>query len=305
MGENGNEMCELDDLVGTRRDVEEVYDAVVAGLAGSFKTGPVVIGLSGGADSGVLAAMAVEAFGARRVRGVGLPGPYSTPGSLTDAEATADMLDIGFDVVSIVDTYDTLTVALHGQRGAPGVFDGTVPDVAEENIQARLRAVVLMAVTNKFGGVVLNTSNGSELAVGYGTLYGDLVGALSPFAEVFKSGGAGVWALGREANRRAGRAVVPESTLSKPPSAELAPGQVDQQVLPAYDVLDRVLAGYLYVTSSLEQVAGLAGVPVSCVSGVVARVEANRFKAAQVPPGISLASTELGRRRARAAANRV
>jgi NAD+ synthetase len=258
------------------RQLGEFLDAVGAGA---------LIGLSGGVDSAVVAALAVEAVGASRVRGLGLPGPYSSDHSLADARALAERLGVRFDVVSIVPAYEAVVQTLEGPDGAELLRD-VPPGVAHENLQARLRGTVLMTISNAHGPLVLATGNRSEALVGYATLYGDMCGAVAPLAGRYKTGAGGVYDLARLVNDRAGADVIPEHTIVKPPSAELAPGQRDDQTLPPYDVLDPILIALADEHRSVEEAATALGLDRGTVEAVAARMQANAFKLEQAAPGL-------------------
>ncbi len=222
---------------------EAAYEALVLGTRDYIrKCGfqSVIIGLSGGIDSALVAALAVEAVGRENVLGVGMPGPYSSEHSLTDARCLAQRLGIRFEVIPIRAGYEALTVTLEP------LFAGYRADTTEENLQSRLRGLTLMSLSNKFGSLVLTTGNKSEIAVGYCTLYGDMCGGLGVISDVPKTL---VYRLARLANKRATTRglppPIPESTLTKPPSAELRPDQKDTDSLPEYDVLDAILNGYI------------------------------------------------------------
>ena len=204
----------------------------------------VIIGLSGGIDSALTACIAAEALGPENVIGVGMPGPYSSPGSIDDARALAGNLGIRFELLCITEIFESYRKTL--QR----VFAGCKEDTTEENIQARTRGALLMALSNKFGAIVLSTGNKSELGVGYCTLYGDMVGGLAVISDVPKTL---VYRLSRYINSR--RPVIPEATLEKPPSAELRPDQKDIDSLPPYDVLDAILEDYVEDLHTAEQIA--------------------------------------------------
>ena len=241
-----------------------------------FKTA--VLGLSGGIDAAGVAALAVEALGAAAVRGVALPSGYSSEGSLTDARALAENLGIRLDVVPIEALFGTAKTTL-----AP-LFAGLPEGVAEENVQSRLRGLLLMAISNKLGPLVLTTGNKSELAVGYCTLYGDMCGGLAPISDVPKTR---VYALARHVNARAGRAVIPESSLTKPPSAELRPDQTDQDSLPPYPVLDAVLAALVERNLS-------AGAPEGLVRDVARMLDRAEYKRQQAAPGLKVSAKAFG-----------
>lgn len=243
----------------------------------------VVIGLSGGIDSALVAAVAAEAVGAGNVLGVAMPGPYSSEGSLRDARLLAEKLGIGFIVLPIHDVFLSYRAAL-----APA-FAGLAEDVTEENIQARIRGNLLMALSNKFGSLVLSTGNKSELAVGYCTLYGDMAGGLAVISDVPKTM---VYELARLANRS--REVIPEATFTKPPSAELRPNQTDQDTLPPYDILDRILKQYVEELEAPEEIAARTGIALDLVREVAARVNRSEYKRKQAAPGLKITSKAFG-----------
>ncbi len=244
----------------------------------------VVLGLSGGVDSAVAAAIAVDALGVENVHGVAMPSRFSSQHSLDDAEALARNLGIDFRVLPIAHVHSALEQTL-----APG-FAGLAPDVTEENLQARIRGNLLMALSNKFGWLLLATSNKSELAVGYCTLYGDMCGGFAPLSDVPKTG---VYELARYFNTRCGRDVIPERTLSKPPSAELRENQTDQDSLPPYDVLDAMLERYVERDECTEEIvrAGFDRATAERVACMVARSEHKRTQAAL---GIKVTSRAFG-----------
>ncbi len=266
---------------------EAVYEALVLGTRDYVtKCGfrKVLIGLSGGIDSSIVACVAVEAFGKENVIGVGMPGPYSSDHSLTDARAMADRLGIRFEVSSIQPGFETMMATL-----AP-LFAGFKPDATEENIQSRLRGLTLMALSNKFGALVLTTGNKSELAVGYCTLYGDMCGGLAVISDVPKTL---VYDLCRIANRRLGDAI-PENVFTKPPSAELRPDQTDQDSLPPYDVLDRILKGYVERFESPVEIASREDLPLDLVREIARKVDLNEYKRQQAAPGLKVTSKAFG-----------
>jgi NAD+ synthase/NAD+ synthase (glutamine-hydrolysing) len=266
--------------------VEEIYDALVLGTRDYvYKCGfqRAIVGLSGGIDSSVVAALAVEALGKGNVLGVGMPGPYSSEGSLRDARALAKNLGIEFLSLSINDIFAAYRAAL----AEP--FRGRPEDVTEENLQARIRGNLLMALSNKFGALVLSTGNKSELAVGYCTLYGDLAGGLAVISDVPKMM---VYELARFSNRE--REVIPAACLTKPPSAELRPGQTDQDTLPPYEVLDLILADYIEEAQTAEAIAERQSVPVELVRGVIDRVNRGEYKRHQAPPGLKVTAKAFG-----------
>jgi NAD+ synthetase len=263
---------------------DSLTDQLRAFVEGTGAPG-VLLGLSGGVDSAVAAALGAAALGPERVWCLGMPGPHSSDHSVDDAAALAERMGLRFDVVPIVPAYDAVLATL-GDPEHGGLFAGTPFGVAEENLQARLRGLTLMAVSNKFGPLVLATGNRSEALVGYCTLYGDMCGAVAPLAHCFKSGPAGVYDLARVVNDRAGSDVIPEHTLTKPPSAELAPGQRDDQALPPYDVLDPILVALADEGRTVEEAAVELGVDRGTVESVAARMRANAFKLLQAPPAL-------------------
>jgi NAD+ synthase (glutamine-hydrolysing) len=269
-----------------REEIEYAYRALVIGTRDyvskcGFKK--VLVGLSGGVDSAVVASIAVDALGAENVQGVSMPGPYSSEGSKDDAKALADKLGIKLITVPISDVFDAYRKAL-----APA-FGGRAQDVAEENIQARIRGNYLMALSNKFGSMLLSTGNKSELAVGYCTLYGDMAGGLAVISDVPK---LMIYELARWANRE--REVIPQSTLDKPPSAELRPDQKDEDSLPPYDVLDRILKAYIEDLRSPREIADHYGFELKLVRDVALLVDRTEYKRKQAAPGLKITSRAFG-----------
>lgn len=266
-------------------DIADVHDALVLGLRDYLaKCGfhKVVIGLSGGIDSAVTAALAVEALGADNVLGVTMPGPYSSAGSVHDSLALARNLGINCHTVDIRAAYDAMNHQLRD------IFTGRAPDITEENLQARLRGMTLMAVSNKFGCMVLSTGNKSEMAVGYCTIYGDMAGGMALLSDVPKTT---VYQLAERINRQ--REIIPGPTITKPPSAELRPDQKDQDTLPPYDILDGILR--LYIEEQLTTVEIAArGYDIDTVRWVTTRVDANEYKRQQAAPGIKVTSKAFG-----------
>ncbi len=242
-----------------------------------------IIGLSGGIDSALTASIAADALGPENVIGVGMPGPYSSRGSIDDARELASNLKIRFELLSIDDIYEAARHTL-----AP-VFAGLPPDVTEENIQSRARGLLLMAMSNKFGALVLSTGNKSELAVGYCTLYGDMVGGLAVISDVPK---ALVYRLSAYVNSR--RRVIPQATMEKPPSAELRPDQKDSDSLPPYDVLDAILEDYVEESWSGEQIARVHNFDPDLVRRVIRMVERSEYKRQQAAPGIKISAKAFG-----------
>jgi NAD+ synthase (glutamine-hydrolysing) len=245
------------------------------------------VGLSGGIDSALVAVIAVEALGAENVRGVGMPSEFSSSGSVTDAEKLARNLGIKFSTVPIREIYTQFSQSLEP------FFAGTNFGLAEENLQPRIRGSLLMALSNKTGALVLTTGNKSEMACGYCTLYGDMVGALAVIGDVYKTE---VYALSRWVNRE--REVIPNDTLTKPPSAELRPGQKDTDSLPPYDVLDPIVRAYIEEYSSAEEIVRTQGVDLALVRKVIRLVELSEYKRQQAAPvlKVSRKSFGLGRR---------
>jgi NAD+ synthetase len=269
----------------TTVDEEKVFKALVLGLRDYIhKCGftSVVLGLSGGIDSALTACLAVAALGAENVRGVSLPSQFSSQGSLEDAQAIADRLGIRYDVISIQPPFE----AVKRQLGV--VFTGRPEDTSEENIQARLRGVTLMALSNKFGSLLLTTGNKSELAVGYCTLYGDMCGGLAVISDVPKTM---VYRLARWINRD--KEIIPAASITKPPSAELRPNQTDQDSLPPYEVLDAILEAYVVQGKSAAEIIA-AGFDEATVKRVVRLIDLNEYKRRQAAPGLKVTSKAFG-----------
>jgi NAD+ synthase (glutamine-hydrolysing) len=242
-----------------------------------------IIGLSGGIDSALTASIAVDALGPENLIGVGMPGPYSSQGSIDDARELASNLKIRFELLSIQDIYQAARHSL-----AP-VFRGMPQDVTEENIQSRARGMLLMSMSNKFGALVLSTGNKSELAVGYCTLYGDMVGGLAVISDVPKTL---VYRLSAYVNSR--RKVIPEATIEKPPSAELRPDQRDSDSLPPYEVLDEILEDFVEESWSAEQIARAHNFDPDLVRRVIRMVERSEYKRQQAAPGIKISAKAFG-----------
>jgi len=243
----------------------------------------VILGLSGGIDSALTAAIAVEALGAENVMGVALPSQYSSPHSITDARELACKLGIRFEVIPVKEIFDDY------RRALSPVFAGWPEDVTEENIQSRIRGAILMALSNKFSGLVLTTGNKSELAVGYCTLYGDMVGGLAVISDVPKTM---VYRLSYYVNSR--KPVIPKSTLEKPPSAELRPGQKDSDALPPYEILDNILDDYVEDYSTAEQIAWGRGYDIQLVRDVIRMIERSEYKRQQAAPGLKITPKAFG-----------
>jgi len=243
----------------------------------------VVIGLSGGIDSALTAAIAVDALGKENVIGIAMPSQYSSEHSIKDARELACKLGIRFEVVAIGDVFNGYRKAL-----AP-LFAGMPEDVAEENLQSRIRGNILMAFSNKFGALVLTTGNKSEVGVGYCTLYGDMVGGLGVISDVPKTM---VYSLSRYVNSR--KQVIPQSTMDKPPSAELRPGQKDSDTLPPYEVLDNILEDYVEDYRTPEQIAANHGYEVKLVRDVIRMIERSEYKRQQAAPGLKITRKAFG-----------
>ena len=271
-------------------DLDRVYDALVVGTRDYVhKNGftDVVIGLSGGIDSSIVAAIAVDALGADHVHGVAMPSRYSSQGSLDDAEKLATALGIDHRVVSIEPAFGAYLEMLEPS------FTGRDPDLTEENLQSRVRGMTLMAMSNKFGWMVLTTGNKSEMAVGYFTIYGDSAGGYAAIKDVFKTQ---VFALCRRINERAGREIIPETVITKPPSAELRPDQRDDQSLPAYEDLDPILRHYIDNDLTVPEIQNL-GFDAAVVARIARLVDINEYKRRQCAPGVRISEKAFGKDR--------
>ncbi len=267
---------------------EEVYRALVLGVrdyVNKNRFPGVVLGLSGGVDSALTLCIAVDALGAERVEAVMMPSRYTAAMSLEDAAAQAQTLGVAYRVISIEPMFEAFTAQLKDE------FRGRARDVTEENIQARIRGTLLMAVSNKTGRMVLTTGNKSEMAVGYATLYGDMAGGFGAIKDVFKTM---VYRLVEYRNRLG--AVIPRRVLERPPSAELAPDQKDSDSLPSYAVLDPILERYVERDESPEQIVA-AGFDAATVARAVAMVDRNEYKRRQAAPGVRITSRAFGRDR--------
>jgi NAD+ synthase (glutamine-hydrolysing) len=267
-------------------ELELVLQALICGTRDYVcKSGfsAVVVGLSGGIDSSVVAAIAVAALGRENVLGVSMPGPYSSEGSRSDARQLAENLGIEFLTIPITEVFDSYRTVL------AGAFHGRPENVAEENLQARVRGNYLMALSNKFGSMVLSTGNKSEMAVGYCTLYGDMAGGLAMLSDVPKTM---VYALAELINRE--RELIPLASVEKPPSAELRPNQKDQDSLPPYEVLDRVLKSYIEDVKAPEEIAAQYGFDTDLVRSIAGKVDRNEYKRRQAPPGLKITSRAFG-----------
>ena len=268
-------------------ELEAIYEALVLGTGDYIrKCGfrKVLLGLSGGIDSSLTAVIAAEAVGRENVVGVAMPGPHSSEGSVVDARALAGNLGIRFETVPITGVYDRFLDVLDP------LFRAAARDVTEENLQARLRGVTLMALSNKWGALVLTTGNKSEIAVGYCTLYGDMIGGLAVISDVPKTM---VYKLSRVGNARNGNAI-PESVFIKPPSAELRPNQKDSDSLPEYDTLDLILRDYVEEYKAPDEIAANHGLPVELIRDVINKVDRNEYKRHQAAPGLKVTSKAFG-----------
>jgi NAD+ synthetase len=262
-----------------------LHDALVLGMrdyVGKCGFRSVVLGLSGGIDSALVAALAVDALGAENVRGLALPTQFSSAGSIDDARSLAENLGIRFDVVPIQGTFEAL------KRQMEPLFEGRPEDTTEENLQARLRGVTLMAMSNKFGSLLLTTGNKSELAVGYCTLYGDMCGGLAVISDLPKTW---VYRVSRWMNRD--REIIPTSSITKAPSAELRPNQTDQDSLPPYDVLDAILEAYVVEDRPAADIIA-AGFSEADVRRVVRLIDLSEYKRRQAAPGLKVTSRAFG-----------
>jgi NAD+ synthase (glutamine-hydrolysing) len=267
-------------------NIAEVWQALVLGTRDYVRKcgfSKVLVGLSGGIDSALVAAIAVEALGAENVVGVGMPTEYSSLGSISDARKLAKNLGIRFELLPIHEVFAQF------QKVLEPLFGGTPFGLAEENLQPRIRGTLLMALSNKFGALVLTTGNKSEMSVGYCTLYGDMVGALAVIGDVYKTR---VYELSRYANRS--REIIPQATLEKPPSAELRPGQRDTDSLPPYEVLDPILEAYVERYLSAEQIAEEQNVDAALVRSVLKLVEQSEYKRQQAAPVLKVTQKSFG-----------
>ncbi len=283
---------ELDDVIKGTQSVEqpkdkilEIHDAIVLGVKDYFgKLGfsKAIIGLSGGIDSAVTTVLAVRALGAEHVRVLLMPSQFSSGHSVDDAVALAKNLGIQYDIIEIKDLYEAFMTKL------TPLFEDRPFNVTEENIQARCRGLLLMAMSNKFGNILLNTSNKSEAAVGYGTLYGDMAGGLSVIGDVYKTE---VFALARYMNKDG--EVIPENTITKPPSAELRPNQKDSDSLPDYDILDEILFQYIEQQQGPKEIIAM-GYDEALVKRILRLVNINEFKRYQTAPVLRVSSKAFG-----------
>ena len=273
------------DLFPIADRLEKIHDALVLGVQDYFKKmgfKSAVLGLSGGIDSAVTLVIAARALGGKNVRVLLLPSKYSSDHSVSDAEELAKNLGVQYDIITIQQIVDEFESQL-----SP-LFKGLDVDITEENIQARIRGTLLMAISNKFGNILLNTSNKSEAAVGYGTLYGDMNGGLSVLGDVYKTD---VFELAKHMNKDG--EIIPENTITKPPSAELRPDQKDSDSLPDYDLLDQVLFNYIELRKSAREIISL-GFEETLVEKAIRMVNMNEYKRFQTPPILRVSSKAFG-----------
>jgi NAD+ synthase (glutamine-hydrolysing) len=286
-----NEILSAIQIQPVLEKVERKHQALVMGIRDYFqklKMTKAVLGLSGGIDSALTLAIAAEALGSENVLSVLMPSQHSSQHSVDDALQICENLGSPYHIIAIKDDYEAIISSLQP------MFEGKKEDVTEENIQARIRGLLLMAVSNKFGHFLLNTSNKSEVAVGYGTLYGDMCGALAVLGDIYKTE---VYAMcdfiNKKAQKEKGHDIIPQHTIIKPPSAELRPGQKDQDSLPPYEVLDAILYLYINKEMGLEEVVE-SGFERSLVERVFSMVNRNEFKRFQTPPIIRVSSKAFG-----------
>jgi len=278
-------------------ELEQMRRALVLGLSDYVRKNgfaEIVVGVSGGIDSALTAAVAAEALGPERVHCVSMPSQYSSEGTRTDARRLAESLGCDFREIAIGPMVEAFGTALAGS------FSGREPDLTEENVQARIRGILLMALSNKFGWLLVATGNKSEMSVGYATLYGDMAGGFALLKDVYKTD---VFRLSRYLNERAGRELIPRSTIERPPSAELRPDQLDEDSLPPYDALDRVLEAYVEEDRSLEELSA-DGFDPDVVRRAVAMIDRAEYKRRQAPPGVRLRPKAFGRDRRTPITNR-
>ena len=265
--------------------IKNIHDALILGISDYFRKldlKTAILGLSGGIDSAVTLVLATKALGRENLRVLLLPSKYSSEHSITDAVKLADNLGVKYDIINIDNIAGQFDISLRP------IFYNLPQDITEENIQARIRGNLLMAVSNKFGNILLNTSNKSETAVGYGTLYGDLSGGLSVLGDVYKTD---VYKLAGFINKE--KEIIPENILDKPPSAELKPDQKDTDSLPEYDILDRILFNYIELQKSDEEIAE-SGINRELVRKVIKMVNTNEYKRFQTPPVLRISSKAFG-----------
>jgi NAD+ synthase (glutamine-hydrolysing) len=284
------EVALMGTIAATTSDLEQMYGALVLGTRDYVRKNgftDVVIGLSGGIDSALVAAIAVDALGAEHVHGVSMPSRYSSEGSRTDAATLANNLEIDMQTISIEPAFEAYL------QMTAASFAGRPQDLTEENLQSRVRGTTLMALSNKFGWMVLTTGNKSELAVGYFTLYGDSVGGYAVIKDLLKTS---VYELCRYINSKHAREVIPEVVITKPPSAELRPDQRDDQSLPPYEVLDAILELYVEQDQTAAEIIAL-GHDEALVRRVSRLVDLSEYKRRQGPPGVRVTLKAFGKDR--------
>jgi NAD+ synthase (glutamine-hydrolysing) len=272
----------------SKKNISEIHQALILGIQDYFKKmgfSKATVGASGGIDSAVVQALAVEALGKHNVQALLMPSDFSSPGSITDAEQLSKSLGNNYDIIPIKDVYQAFLTTLKP------IFSGLPSNVAEENIQSRIRGSVLMAFANKFGYILLNTSNKSELAVGYGTLYGDMAGGLSILGDLYKMQ---IYALAKYINKN--RNIIPDNILIKPPSAELRPGQKDTDSLPEYEILDRVLYEYIERRRGPGEIIELGYDP-QLVATIIKLVNTAEYKRNQFCPILRVSRKAFGQGR--------
>ena len=272
--------------VEDRAEDAAIFQALVTGTRDYVRKcgfSKAIVALSGGIDSALVAAIAVEALGKDNVLGIGMPSPYSSPGSVDDSRHLAENLGIRFELIGISQLFEDYNRALEP------IFAGVAPDVTEENLQSRVRGNLVMALSNKFNALVLTTGNKSEMSTGYCTLYGDMVGALAVIGDVVKTE---VYALCRYVNRE--REIIPVSIIEKPPSAELRPGQKDTDSLPPYEVLDPIVEAYVERYETPEVIATANGIDIELVRKVVKLVERSEYKRQQAAPVLKVTAKAFG-----------
>jgi NAD+ synthase (glutamine-hydrolysing) len=277
--------------------IEEIYAALVTGTGDYVRKNgfdKVYIGLSGGIDSALTAVIATDALGPENIRAVYMPTRYSAGESARDSRLLAEALGVNYQVITIEQTFAGYLAMLEP------TFDGLKPDETEENLQARIRGNILMALSNKYRGLVLSTGNKSEMSVGYSTLYGDMVGGFCVLKDVFKTT---VYELAEYVNRRGSRPIIPEYIITRAPSAELRPDQTDQDTLPPYPILDAILKAYIEKDTRAETIVGLGYDP-KIVRWVIDRVDSAEYKRRQSPPGIKITTRAFGRDRRMPITNR-
>jgi NAD+ synthase/NAD+ synthase (glutamine-hydrolysing) len=293
--ETFREALDLVDLEGARvkgpmapplTEEEVIYRALSTGLSAYVRKNGfpgIVLGLSGGIDSALVAAICADALGPEQVHAVMMPSPYTAPMSIEDAREIAGLLGVRYTEIPIGTLFETF------RRELAPVFGDAAPDKTEENLQARIRGTLLMAVSNKTGALVVTTGNKSEMATGYATLYGDMAGGFALLKDVVKTS---VYRLAHWRNSKG--LVIPQRVIDRAPSAELAPGQVDQDTLPPYEVLDAVVERYIERDMSPEQIAGV-GYDLETVRRVVRMIQANEYKRRQAPPGVRITPRAFGK----------